>query len=112
MNMPQPTTNAGEPSQESRSRTIARVENQAFFEVAGFTEPSPSETPSRRDPAQPALLQVGTPSLGSSHCVSTMYPARIAISHTHSGMLRSLWATHTQFTQKRHHWTPVREPRL
>jgi hypothetical protein len=26
---------------------------------------------SRRDPAQAALLQVGTPSFGNSHCVTT-----------------------------------------
>jgi hypothetical protein len=59
---------------------------QAFFE-ASFTS-----LPLRRDPAQPTLFQVGTPSLGRSHCVKNRYPISNEINQTHSGMFHSLLA--------------------
>ncbi len=44
-----------------------------------------SAVESRRDPAQAAVLQVGTPSLGSSHCVSISQAATTASRINHSG---------------------------
>jgi len=42
---------------------------------------------SRRDPAQAAVLQVGTPSLGKSHCVRMTHAAMNASNFSQSGKL-------------------------
>lgn len=65
---------------------------QSLLCVPAFFEASFTSFPLRRDPAQPTLLQVGTPSLGRSHCVKNRYPISNAINHTHSGMFPFLLA--------------------
>ena len=57
-----------------------------------FFEASSASFPLRRDSAQPALFQVGTPNLGRSHWVKNKYPISNAMNHTHSGMLQFLLA--------------------
>lgn len=41
---------------------------------------------SRRDPAQPLVLQVGTPSFGKSHCVSSSHATKKTTIQTQSGI--------------------------
>lgn len=43
---------------------------------------------SRRDPAQPLVLQVGTPSFGKSHCVNSSHAMKKTIIQTQSGICR------------------------
>lgn len=66
---------------------------QSLLCVPAFFEASFKSFPLRRDPAQPTLFQVGTPSLGRSHCVKNRYPISNAINHTHSGMIHFLLAS-------------------
>lgn len=54
---------------------------------------------SRRDSAQPEVLQVGTPILGSSHWVRTSQPTTTAINQTHCGMFRPSPGCSSHFIQ-------------
>src|ERR1039457_6654218 len=54
--------------------------------LSWFSGASACGTISRRDSAQPWLLQVGTPSFGSSHCVKTTYATRNPTPQTQLGM--------------------------
>jgi hypothetical protein len=90
-------------SRQSRTRVAALILKcpegtggsttvQSLLCVPAFFEASFTSFPLRRDPAQPTLFQVGTPSFGRSHCVKNRYPISNAINHTHSGMFHSLLA--------------------
>jgi hypothetical protein len=51
--------------------TTSSREIQSALSLSWFSGVSALGTTLRRDSAQPWLLQVGTPSFGSSHCVKT-----------------------------------------
>jgi len=74
------------------SGAYSRFDAQSLRCVPAFFEAFSSSFPLRRDSAQPALFQVGTPNLGRSHCVKNRYPISNAINHTHSGMVHFLLA--------------------
>ncbi len=54
-----------------RGLTTGSREIQSALSLSWFSGVSAFGTTLRRDSAQPWLLQVGTPSFGSSHCVKT-----------------------------------------